>query len=207
MADSADQALKTVEGSVEAALVENHRDFLRFLVRRVGDADTAEDVLQQFCLRAVSRGSELRRSESAVAWLYRLLRTTLVDHYRSEAARRRREADYARMQGLSDEGRDAELQSTICTCLETLLPTLKAEYADILRRVDLQETPPREVARDLALTPNNMRVRLHRARQAIKESLLLSCRTCAEHSCLDCDCKPAGGAEEAARAAAKITGS
>jgi len=202
VAPDADEALRAVEGTVEAALVANHRDFLRFLVRRVGDADTAEDVLQQFCLRAVSRGSELRQSESAVAWLYRLLRTTLVDHYRSDTTRRRREADYARMEILSDDGRDAELESTICACLETLLPTLKAEYADILQRVDLRETPPREVARDLGLTPSNVRVRLHRARQAIKESLLLSCRTCAEHGCLDCDCKPpggpGGGADEAA---------
>ena len=202
MADDAVEALRAVGATVEAALVENHRNFLRFLVRRVGDADTAEDVLQQFSLRAVSRGSELRQSESAVAWLYRLLRTTLVDHYRSETARRRREADYARMEIPSDEERDVELESTVCACLETLLPTLKAEYADILRRVDLQETPPREVARDLGLTPSNVRVRLHRARQAIKESLLLSCRTCAEHGCLDCDCKapgePGGGAEETA---------
>ena len=202
MAANADVALRAVGGAVEAALVENHRDFLRFLVRRVGDADTAEDVLQQFCLRAVSRGSELRQSESVIAWLYRLLRTTLVDHYRSDTTRRRREADYARMEILSNEGRDTELESTICACLETLLPTLKAEYADILQRVDLQETPPREVARDLGLTPSNVRVRLHRARQAIKESLLLSCRTCAEHGCLDCDCKspggPGGGAEQAA---------
>ncbi len=202
MADNAAQALRAVEAPVEAALVGNHRDFLRFLVRRVGDADTAEDVLQQFYLRAVSRGSELRRSESAVAWLYRLLRTTLVDHYRSESSRRRREADYARMEIPSNEGRDAELQSTVCACLEALLPTLKPEYAEILRRVDLQETPPREVARDLGLTPNNVRVRLHRARQAMKESLLLSCRTCAEHGCLDCDCKApgesGGGGEEAA---------
>jgi len=202
VADDAVEALRAVGATVEAALVENHRNFLRFLVRRVGDADTAEDVLQQFSLRAVSRGSELRQSESAVAWLYRLLRTTLVDHYRSETARRRREADYARMEIPSDEERDVELESTVCACLETLLPTLKAEYADILRRVDLQETPPREVARDLGLAPNNVRVRLHRARQAIKESLLLSCRTCAEHGCLDCDCKApggsGGGAEETA---------
>lgn len=177
-----------MQPDVEAALVANHRDFLRFLVRRVGNADTAEDVLQQFYLRAVSRGSELRQSESVVAWLYRVLRTTLVDHYRREATRRRQEADYAQMEILSNEGKDAELEGAICTCYETLLPTLKEEYADILQRVDLRGTPPRDVACDLGLAPNNVRVRLHRARQAMKHSLLLSCRTCAEHGCLDCDC-------------------
>lgn len=196
---------RSIRPDVEIALVENHRDFLRFLVRRVGKMDIAEDILQQFYLRAVSRGSELRQSESVVAWLYRVLRTTLVDHYRRESTRRRREADYAEMEALSSEGQDVELERSICMCLEALLPTLKAGYADILQRVDLQGRPPRQVARDLGLTPNNVRVRLYRARQAMKQNLLLSCRTCAEHGCLDCDCKrpepgdnPAAGARSTA---------
>jgi RNA polymerase sigma factor (sigma-70 family) len=188
MADEAGNALHPVQGAVEATLIENRRDFMRFLVRRTGDTDTAEDILQQFYLRAVGKGDALRKSESVVAWLYQLLRTTLVDHFRRETSRRRREADYAQMEILSAEGHDAELEGVICACFETLLPTLKAEYADILQRVDLRGATPGEVARDLGLAPNNVRVRLHRARQAMKHSLLLSCRACAEHSCLDCHC-------------------
>lgn len=202
VAESADKAQRAMQPEVQAALIENRREFLRFLVRRIGNADTAEDVLQQFYLRAVSRGSELRQSESAIAWLYRVLRTTLVDHYRRESTRRRQESDYAQMEVLSNEGRDVELEAAVCACFEALLPTLKADYADIIRRVDLRGAPPRDVARDLGLAPNNVRVRLHRARQAIKQSLLLACRTCAEHGCLDCDCKPPGPADGRAEEAA-----
>lgn len=188
--------------AVEGVLLENRGEFLRFLARRLGDMDKAEEVLQQFYLRVVSRGLELKRSESVVAWLYTVLRTTLVDHYRRETTRRHREADYAQMEILLNEGRDAELERTICACFEALLPTLKPNYADILQRVDLRGVPPRDVARDLGLTPNIVRVRLHRARQAMKRSLLLSCRTCAEHGCLDCDCKQSdepGGRTEGAK--------
>ncbi len=188
LTDDAGDALKKMQKVVEGALVENHREFLRFLVRRVGDTNTAEDILQQFYLHAVDKGSGLRDSESVIAWLYRLLRTTLWDHYRRETTRRNREADYSQMEALSSQERDTELERTICLCFETLLPTLKADYAEILRRVDLQEMPPREVARDLGIDPNTVRVRLHRARQALKHSLLLSCQTCAEHGCLDCEC-------------------
>lgn len=195
-------AVRTMQGTVEAALIENHREFLRFLLRRLGNADTAEDVLQQFYLRAVGKGAGLRQSESVVAWLYRLLRTTLVDHYRRDSTRRQRDSDYAQMERLASEERDAELERTICACVEMLLPTLKVDYADILQRVDLRETTPREVARDLGVAPNTIRVRLHRARQAMKHSLLLSCRTCAEHGCLDCDCRrpdaPGGRVKNAA---------
>ncbi|HDZ72053.1 MAG TPA: hypothetical protein ENH55_04570, partial [Aurantimonas coralicida] len=67
---------------VAAALTDHRGEFLRYLLRRVGDRDTAEDVLQNFCLRVVSSNVDLRKSESVIAWLYTVLRSALTDHYR-----------------------------------------------------------------------------------------------------------------------------
>ena len=80
------------------------------------------------------------------------------------------------------------MESTICTCLYALLPTLKPEYAEILRRVDLLGEPRQQVAAALGVTVNNVTVRLHRARQAIKRALLEWCTTCPEHGFLRCAC-------------------
>ena len=167
-------------------MIEHHRDFLRMLTQRLGNTETAEEVLQQFYLRAVSRAFDLRQRESILAWLYRLLSTVLADYARREATRRRQETAYAQHQALTRE--DPELESTVCTCLYALLPTLKPEYADILRRVDLLGEPRQQVAAALGVTVQNVTVRLHRARQAIKRALLLSCTTCPEHGFLRCAC-------------------
>jgi RNA polymerase sigma factor (sigma-70 family) len=174
------------DAAIEAALIEHRRDFLRMLTHRVGDTATAEEVLHQFYLRAVSRACDLRQRESLLAWLSRLLRTVLADYARREATRRRQETAYARHQALTRE--DPELESTVCTCLSTLLPTLKPAYADILRRVELLGEPRQQVAAALGVSVNNVTVRLHRARQAIKRALLLSCTTCPEHGFLRCAC-------------------
>ena len=172
-------SLSRTRSIVETALLENHRAFLQFLVRRLGDSDTAEDVLQQFYLRVLNRSSELKAAESVVAWQYKVLRSVLVDHYRKEATRRQRDADYALMLDLAEESWDvAEPQNWVCACLYKVLPTLRQEYSDVLRRVDLGEMPPRRVAMDLGITANNVRVRLHRARQALKRALLESCTDC-----------------------------
>ena len=179
-------AMKRIDPAVEAALTEHRRAFLCFLTRHLGTVDTAEELLQQFYLRAVSKAFHLRRRESILAWLYRLLSTVLADHARREATRRRQETAYARQQALAQEG--SELESTACTCLYKLLPTLKPEYADILRRVDLLDEPRQKVAAALRLSVNNVTVRLHRARQAINRALLLSCSTCPEHDFLRCTC-------------------
>jgi RNA polymerase sigma-70 factor (ECF subfamily) len=172
--------------AVEAALTENRRAFLRFLTRRLGSADTAEEVLQQFYLRAVSKAFHLRKRESIHMWLYRLLSTVLADYARREATRRRQENAYARQQVLTQE--EPELERTVCTCLYTLLPTLQPKYANLLRRLDLLGEPRQEVAAALGVTVNNITVRLHRARQALKRALLLSCTTCPEHGFLRCAC-------------------
>ncbi|PKP68282.1 MAG: RNA polymerase subunit sigma-70 [Alphaproteobacteria bacterium HGW-Alphaproteobacteria-5] len=190
--DALDEALRPLDPVIETALSENRRAFLQFLVRRLGDQSAAEDVLQSFCLRAVSRGAGLRDSESVVGWLYTVLRSVLMDHYRSEAARRRREAGYAQEQVLlGNDCDDLELEESVCNCFRGLLPALRPDYAEVLRRIDLSGETREKVAADLGITLTNVRVRLHRARQALRNALGKCCGNCCEHGFRDCSCKSA----------------
>ena len=77
--------------------------------------------------------------------------------------------------------------------MNTLIPTLKPEYAEILRRVDLEGAAVPSVAAELGISANNVTVRLHRARQALKKQLERCCGTCATHGCLDCTCDMQAG--------------
>jgi len=182
------------------ALVESHRRFLAFLERRTGSRDEAEEILQQAFVKGIERAGEIRDEERAVAWFYRLLRNALADRWRERAVERRGEALLARE--LADAVQPApEIANQLCLCFEPLLPTLKREHETILRRVDLEGMRPVEFATRNGITPNNAMVRLHRARRALRERLKGACRTCAEHGCLDCSCKPMakqGGARKAA---------
>lgn len=166
-------------------LVASHREFLSFLQARVSSRAVAEEILQAAFVRTLEKGGSLREGESAVAWFYRLLRNALVDHYRRGDVERRALDRQAAEAALPSE---EELERIVCACMGTLLPTLKPEYADVLRRVDLESTPLSEIASELDITTNNATVRLHRARQALKRQLERSCGTCASHGCLDCSC-------------------
>lgn len=177
----------TASSDPVAELVDNHRRFLAFLQRRVDDRDTAEEILQEAFVRGIERAGDLRDEEKAVAWFYRLLRRSVVDHWRSKVAERSGLEALARE--LDDASEPApEIAAELCRCFEPLLGTLKPEYGEILRRVDLEETRPVDFAAEAGITANNAMVRLHRARRALREQMLLSCRTCAEHGCLDCSC-------------------
>lgn len=175
---------------VLARLVQSHREFLGFLQGRVSNRAVAEELLQAAFVKTLEKGGSIEDGESAVAWFYRVLRNALTDHYRRRRSENKAMEHEAR---LAESATELELQDAICTCMKTLLPTLKPEYADLLRRVDLEGASLTSVAAELGISANNATVRLHRARQALKKQLETSCGTCATHGCLDCTCGSSSG--------------
>ncbi|MEC5325566.1 RNA polymerase sigma factor [Aurantimonas sp. A3-2-R12] len=174
---------------VAAALADHRGEFLRYLLRRLGDRDTAEDVLQNFCLRVIGSSGNLRKSESVIAYLYTVLRSVLTDYYRREAARRRREGSYVREQiTLGENPDEIDLEDIPCECFRELLPALRPDYAEILRRVDLSDEPRENAVANLGIAPGNARVRLHRARRALREAMRECCGSCCEHGFNSCTC-------------------
>ena len=172
-----------------AALTGNHRRFLSFLEKRVGSRADAEDILQDAFVRGLARAGEIRDEDRAVAWFYRLLRNAVVDHWRARGSRERAVEEAARELAAVDP----EMEREICRCFEALLPTLKPEYATMVREIDLGGRRPVDVAAEQGITANAAMVKLHRARKALRLRLEESCRTCATHGCLDCTCgRPPG---------------
>ncbi len=86
---------------------------------------------------------------------------------------------------------DIELDGAICNCLYKLLPTLKADYAEVVWRADILGGPRDRIAVSLGTTLNNVTVRIHRGRRALKKRLEEMCLTCPVHGFLDCRCDEA----------------
>jgi len=169
-------------------------DFRSFLRRRVGDDALAEDLLQHSFMRAVQQEHRVEQPEQVVAWFYRILRNATVDYYRARAADDRKMEAF--IQELAVTGTDKtpaldELRPTVCACLQRILPNLRPAYADVLSRIDLEGESPVSIAKQLGMTANNLTVRLHRARQALRKRLEESCGICTKHGCLHCTCDEA----------------
>jgi RNA polymerase sigma-70 factor (ECF subfamily) len=188
--------METAEAPPSAAVVDklvgSHREFLRFLERKVASRAVAEDILQEAFVKSVERADTLRDGESAVAWFYRVLRNAVIDHHRRRGASERALAQFA--EELENEPEpSADLSATVCACVRTLAATLKPEYAEALERIEVEGVSVQGYAAEAGIQPNNAAVRVHRARAALRERVKASCGTCADHGCLDCTCsKPAG---------------
>lgn len=170
--------------------MEAQQQILQFLQRRLGDREAADEVLQRFSLRALEKASQLHDVRTVRGWLGRILATTIVDHQRETARRRRREIVIDQTE-VENRPVDEELDAAICNCLYRILPTLKAEYADIIWRADILGEPRDRLAASLGTSLNNVTVRLHRGRQALRKRLEEMCRTCPVHGFLDCHCEKA----------------
>jgi RNA polymerase sigma-70 factor (ECF subfamily) len=185
-----DAAVERDPGAPEVLrlLVDNHRRFLAFLERRVGSRDVAEDILQDAFVRGLDRAETVRDNEAVIPWFYRLLRNAVVDHYRRRGAEERALAYSAGTADQVEPGPDEALRDEVCGCVARLVETLKPEYAAAIRRVDLEGATVAAFAHEAGISANNAAVRLHRAHQALRRQVTLSCGTCATHGCLDCHC-------------------
>lgn len=154
----------------------------------LGSAD-AEDVLQEACLKALQGGANLRRPESALVWFERIVHHAAIDHTRHADAERRARAGLARDPTHGAEVvLPAHLREQICRCGLALQSTLRPEYANVLRRVDLGGERIADVAATLGTSPNSVRVRLHRARSALRARWLEFCGLCAQRGGRVCSC-------------------
>ena len=172
---------------LESYLVKNREALLGFIRSKVGDDALAEDILQDSLLKALRSAPDLEDEDKLVSWFYRIIRNAITDAYRRHAAAAKRLEQYALEQ--PDAPPPPEEAAVLCSCFEDLLPTLKPEYAELIEAMDLGEADTEEMTERLDITPNNLKVRHYRARQQLRERLEETCRTCAEHGCVDCTCK------------------
>ncbi len=169
---------------VVATLVASHREFLAFVQRRVGDRALAEDIVQDALVKSLDRTDEIR--DTAIGWFYRVLRNAIIDRARRGAVQHKRlEALAAELEAAE---RDEELHDVACRCVGTLAATLKPEYAEALRRIDVEGTAVKDYAAEAGISASNAGVRVFRARDALRAQVVRACGTCATHGCLDCTC-------------------
>lgn len=160
---------------VERRLTCERSRHLRYLTARLRSREDAEDVLQDFTLKAL-QGAAGVREDRVDAWLSVSLKNALFDRYRRDDARRRL-AEAAAAEPAECNAPD-DVEDISIRCLSESIAQLKPSYAAIVRRADLEEAPLKAVADQIGLTANNAAVRLHRARETLRRVMHARCAAC-----------------------------
>ena len=176
------QALKSGSQAAYATLVERHSATIYNLaLRLMGNREDAEEVLQETFLNAFRAVDRFEGRSQLSTWLYRIaynaalmrlrkrqLRTTSIDEpFQNEEGDSlpRQLVDWTTLP--HDILMTGELRGVLDSAVTTLSETLRSVF--VLR--DIEGLSTTETAEVLGLTEANVKVRLHRARLALRERL------------------------------------
>jgi len=159
----------TTGPGLEDLLRELAPQVLGALIRRYGDFADAEDAVQEALIAAATTWPAEGRPDSPLGWLIKVASRRLANQYRSDDARRRREALAASWSVAGPEppsGRDDTLILMFLCCHPSLTPALAIPLA--LRAVGGLTT--REIAAAFLVPEATMGQRISRAKAKIKAS-------------------------------------
>ncbi len=164
----------TTDISVEDLLRELAPQALGALVRRYGHFDACEDAVQEALLAAAVQWPDQGVPASPRGWLVTVASRRLTDQWRSDEARRRREATAAAMEPAGagapadDDRRPADQDDTLTLLFMCCHPALSpaSQLALTLRAVGGLTTA--EIARAFLVPEATMAQRISRAKQRVK---------------------------------------
>lgn len=160
------------QSAFEEVVRRTYRHVYTQAFRLVGDRQEAEDVSQEAYLRVFRGISSFRGEAQFETWLYRIVANAAMSHLR----RRRRFGD---LMSESDDGQPIEPVADVTLAegtverdsLQRALATLPLPMRVAVVLKDVYGLSCEEIGRELGASEGAVKVRLHRARKRLKESL------------------------------------
>jgi RNA polymerase sigma-70 factor (ECF subfamily) len=165
-------------------LIRTYGGRLHAVARRIcGNDEDARDVLQSAYLSAFRSVGGFEGSSQLSTWLHRIVVNTALMRLRSRRRKPEESLDTL-LPAYQDDGHHVEQFSEwtmpadrmleredVRAAVHACIAALPDNYRQVLLLRDIEELSTDDVARTLAITPTAVKVRLHRARQALSTLL------------------------------------
>jgi RNA polymerase sigma-70 factor (ECF subfamily) len=169
-----------VESDFDALHKEFH-DRVRSHLRCFVNETEAEDLAQEVFLKVHQKLPEFRGESKLSTWIFQIATYAALDRLRSPAHR------FAARHGIVDElseswafhidsGHGEEpVREEMSQCIRDIVQTLSPEYSAVLLLAEMQELSLAEIALMLNCTTGAVKIRLHRARKALRQRMDQAC--------------------------------
>ena len=149
-----------------------HRGRLVAALARLVEPAEAEDLAQETLLRALAAVDGFRGEAALGTWLHRIAINLAHDRLRQRA---RNAGEPQPEEAAAPADPDPLEVRQMSRCVQDLLARLPASQRQVLVQADMLERTAAEIARDAGISVDNAKIRLHRARRAMKKSLEANC--------------------------------
>ena len=152
-----------------AELMRRHQDVLYRHARGMGlDHDTALDLVQDSFIKAFTRLDECHNPDRFRAWLFRIARNVCLDHLKNVRRLTIPLSAVPYAENLAADTHDVDLSNTLREALASLPEALREAF---LLKHDANWTYE-EIAELTEASPSAVKMRVHRAREAMREFLI-----------------------------------
>ena len=146
------------------------------LVRSRSDAD---DLTQDTFVRAYQQLESLRNPEAALPWLYSIATHVCLDRLRARTRERSHDSGLdPEAVSIADTGGPGELRlerDEMSDCVKGYFGELSDSHRAVLLLHDVHGLTSRQIAELLGDSPGSVKIRLHRARGRLRDTLASEC--------------------------------
>lgn len=169
-------------------LFAEHKDALRGILFRMVPSSEVDDLLQEVFLKSLRAWPAFRGDAEAGTWLYQIARNAALDHLKSRSHRERQKTDPLPEPDASVDWR--HLSAAIAeqpeaarrleahemhSCIRDYVKRLAPEQRQVIELKDLEGWTNARIAEHLGISVDAAKIRLHRARIALRQELAKGC--------------------------------
>lgn len=144
-----------------------HRSLFGFFYHLCNDGATSEDLVQTVFYRMLKYRHTFTGEGKFTTWMYHIARNTHADHYKQQV--KQRTDTFAEVEDLIAASEEAEEQTEQINLLERALHCLSHDKKEVLLMSRYQGLRYREIADILQCSEANVKVRVFRAMQDLRE--------------------------------------
>lgn len=156
--------------TLETIYEDFHSKLYHFILGRIPDPNTAEDILQDVYLKIHSNIDELRESDRLQSWIYQITRNAITDYYRRVLPQEELPESLA-----SPLEEEPDALAELAASVKGMLNCLPDKYREALELTELQGISQIELASKLNISVSGAKSRVQRAREKLKEAFLDCC--------------------------------
>jgi RNA polymerase sigma-70 factor (ECF subfamily) len=146
----------------------------RYIIKRVANAEDAEDILQEVFLKIHNNLKNLEDEKKIHAWIYTITRNTITDYYRKNS----RMPELTELDENISENNSLELTASleIAACLQGMIDNLPAKYKVVILQSEFAKLSQKEISEKLGISVSAVKSRVQRGRKMLKEMLMGCCQ-------------------------------
>jgi len=148
----------------------------RFVGARVNDPHAADDIAQDVMLKVQAQLDALPPDEKLPAWVFRIARNAIIDHYRARAVRDHADAaDHEPAAASVEEADQADAAAALTPCLVRMVEHLPEPYRAAMKLADFEGLSQRELAERAGVSLSGAKSRVQRARVMLRDMIQDCC--------------------------------